>query len=765
MKAKVMGWFIVALWPLQAWGIGFVYTGVGGREGDLLELTSVEVGVNIQDRVAVTRTDQVFTNHSNRVVEGIYEFALPPGAIITDLVLWIGDKRIQGQIMEKEEARQAYDDIVQRNVDPALVEFIGEDRFRLSIFPFPAHDSRRVELEYTQVLESRRGVMNYTFPLAPETDQPIQMEVFILRVAVRGQHAFDVTTAGAFEQITSIDQLDAFSTNVFFGDEGVSPERDFEMTISENSAERLPTVLSYAPLGDAGMGYYALWLPPLRELTAADPIPRSLTFVIDISSSMQGDKLAAAKGALTDAIQDLHSDDFFNIIVFSSGADEFAENPVPATLENIEDAVRFIDQQGAFGLTNFQISLQQALQQSFPGGSLNHVIFLTDGNPTVGESDLSRLSQLVEDLAPDGIRLFTIGVGADVNRVFLRTLAEEHRGSSRSLAAEGDIEAALRDLFEEFTRPIFLPSSLVFGGVDTQDVYPRGVDLLAEGQELFQVGLYQQGGAFTLQLNGRVQDSSMSMDYPLEFAALDRSQDLIPRLWAHQKVQALEDQIARHGTQPELLQDILQLGLEYRLVTRMTSLFAPDEEVIVNPSLDMVDWGDGAATAVEEELATASWLGKDFYWRDDVWVDMDFSPGMDLIEYRAAAGHPPKLEDFAQLNQDMVVVVQGRAYQLNRGTLPAQPLLQQNIPNPFNPSTVIPYQIPVGMEGKAIRLAIYNLAGQQVRTLAPVAVRAGENHLMWDGKDAGGQDVSSGVYLYRLQVGSSVSTRRMMLIR
>ena len=106
--------------PLPA--LGYVYTGVGGGGRQLLELTSVTVDVQIDERVARTRTDQVFTNRADRVVEGIYEFTLPEGAIITDLVLWIGDKRVQGIIMEKETARRVYDAIVRRRIDPALIE-------------------------------------------------------------------------------------------------------------------------------------------------------------------------------------------------------------------------------------------------------------------------------------------------------------------------------------------------------------------------------------------------------------------------------------------------------------------------------------------------------------------------------------------------------------------------------------------------------------------------------------------------------------------
>ena len=763
MKARMAVWLVVLLWPLQAWSLGYVYAGVGGGGRDRLELTSVTVDVNIQDRVAVTRMDQVFTNQSDSQLEGIYEFRLPRGAIITDLVLWIGDRRIHGVIMEKEEARQAYDSIVNRHVDPALIEYIGDDLFRLSIFPFPGKGSRRVELEYLQLLESRRGVMEYSFPLAPEQGQPAQMELFLLQAAVRGQHSFEVAVTGAFQDITDIQQVDERSVDVLFGDEKVSPELDFELTISETSEERLPTVLSFAPRGESSEGYYALWLPPLQELARSDPIPRSLTFVIDISSSMQGDKLDAVKGALTVAIEDLHSDDSFNIIVFSTRAAAFAQSPVAATAQNQADAVDFVRAQGAVGLTNFEAALESALEQTFPGEALNHLVFLTDGNPTVGEQDLLRLGQTVEDLSPEGVRIFTIGVGDDVNRNFLRALAEDHRGSSSFLSDEADIETTLRALFEEFTRPIFLPESLVFDGVATEDVYPRGVELLAVGQELLQVGRYEGGGAFTLRLHGRVQDSALTMEYPLEFSSADTTQRLIPRLWAHQKVQALEGEISRFGAQEELLNDILDLGLRYRLVTRMTSLFAPDEEVIVNPTEDMVDWGE--LTAVEETAVTASWLGKTFHLRNDIWIDADFRTGTPVREYDPRGGHPGALADFASLGENMVVVLEGTAYEVRQGMLPTQPVLLQNAPNPFNASTVIPYQIPVAMAGETAHLAIYNSAGQQVRVLVHGALEAGPHSAHWDGRDDGGRDLATGVYLYRLEAGGWVQTRRLLLVR
>ena len=148
MKTQRTALLLTLLAPLSALGIGYVYTGVGGGGRQLLELTSVTVDVQIDERVARTRTDQVFTNRADGVVEGIYEFTLPEGAIITDLVLWIGDKRVQGIIMEKEAARRVYDAIVRRRIDPALIEQVTPNQFRPQHLPLsgPGQPSRRIRV-------------------------------------------------------------------------------------------------------------------------------------------------------------------------------------------------------------------------------------------------------------------------------------------------------------------------------------------------------------------------------------------------------------------------------------------------------------------------------------------------------------------------------------------------------------------------------------------------------------------------------------------
>ena len=771
MKAQLT-LLLALLVPLPALGIGYVYTGVGDDGRQHLELTSVTVAVQIDERIARTRTDQIFTNHAEWEVEGIYEFTLPDGAIITDLVLWIGDKRIQGMVLEKEEARRTYDDIVGRRIDPALIEQVTPNQFRLSIFPFPAKGSRRVEFEYMQLLESRNGRLDYTFPLAPETDQPLQMELFVLRAQVRSQHAFEATTSG-LPRLTEINRPDAHRANIFFGDEQIRPREDFTLTIRQTDDRPKPTVLSFAPQENDDLGYYALWLPPLPELTQGEPLSRSLTFVIDISSSMQQGKLQAVKGALAAAIDALDPADLFNIVVFTHRADSFAAAPVPADPANKKAATAFINRQDALGVSNFEAGLGHAMQQAFPVGRVNHVVFLTDGLPTLGEVGLEPLSELVGQWSADKVRLFTIGVGRDVDQGFLSGLAEEHRGEAYFLSDEGDIEAALQELFESFTFPVLLLDELSFDQVEIHDIHPRGVEALAAGRELFQVGRYRDGGLFTLSVTGRVGEENVSVDFPLEFTQTDVSGNLIPRLWAYQKIQALEEQIARFGEQQELLNDILALGLDYQLVTRRTSLFAPDDGVEVNPqprdgevALNFGDFGDlFGTTDINDARPTTHWLGRDFVLQDEVWIDTAYQPGMLKELYEGRTYQPAELANFARLGQAMLVVVEEQAYEIRANAQGSRPVLLQNAPNPFNASTAISFLIPFRLAEEATRLSIYNLAGQLVRVLQLDTQQAGEHTLSWDGRDDYGRAVASGVYIYRLDVGEWAVQRRMLLLR
>lgn len=738
--------------------IGVMESAIEGSPLGPMELTSADVQVRIQDRLAITRVDQVFSNPTELEVEGIYTFQLPPGAIITDLVLSIGDRRVQGQIMEAVEARQIYDEIVGRRIDPALVERISDELFRLSVFPFPPHGSRRVEIEYMQVLDASSGVTHYDYPLAPEVMEAT-VGTFQISVEVESQIEFDVSVSPPYDDGADIERSDARQASILFGEENWSPERDFSLQIEEREILLRPRVLSYPPTAES-MGYYVMWMPPVPQLFDAEPLPRRVTFIVDISGSMGGAPLTALRNALADMLVLLEPADLFNIVVFSTQAYAYSADLLPGTDEETTAAAAFVRRLEAGGTTNFKAALETAYSQLDP--ALPHsVVFLTDGQVN---DPLAELSSVVDTLGGPEIRLFTIGVGEGVNTGFLTQLATQHGGESSFVASESGLEENLRTLFDVFSERVMVAANLEFRGTLIMDVHPPDDDMLNVGREMFQVGRYVSGGDAQVVLTGVVAGEGVSQEYPVTLAEDGSALDVIPRLWAYEKVQSLERQILRTGDS-ELSDDILNLGLAYRLVTSRTALFAPDEDVVVNPEPE--EESGPAATAIEDEAGTAGmqfWLGHFFRLDGNRWVDLDYRPGTPLVTVSNTGQLPGPIAPFASVGADLIVVYDGVAYEVLASRLPQRPALLPNAPNPFNPATAIRFIVPIGAAAEDRSLTVFDVSGQVVWTTR-VQAALGQQSVTWAGVDQLGRPVATGVYIVRLRVGDMSATRRVTLVR
>lgn len=451
-----------------------------------------------------------------------------------------------------------------------------------------------------------------------------------------------MTIGETYASFASIEQTDDRSAAVSYIEEAWSPSADLTVVLEEREVLQSPRLMSYPPT-DATMGYYVMWLPPVHELLEAAPLPRRVTFVIDTSGSMRSNRFEPLKNVLADVIETLELDDFFNVVVFNSEAQSFSPALMPDSFEEIETAARFVRQLEASGGTNFAPALQIAYARLDPAEP-HSVVFLTDGH---GADDLSTLNTLIAEMGGPHIRLFAIGVGEGIDRTFLSSLAHANGGESRFVTTEEGLEKTLRLLFDEFSRPVMRTTNLAVEGALVFDMHPATADLLAAGRELFQVGRYTTGGAVTVSLSRTVEDEQVSIDYPVEFMEEGEGLAGIPRLWAHQKVQTLENQVQLDGNS-KLSDDILALGLEYRLVTSLTSLFAPDNEIVVNPEPEESE-GDFATAVEETSVGTQTWLGRTFRLQNDVWIDLAYVPGMPLDTVDRLEDAPLAVQPFAGL--------------------------------------------------------------------------------------------------------------------
>ena len=513
--------------------------------------------------------------------------------------------------------------------------------------------------------------------------------------------------------------------------------------------------------------------PPARPELSQIP-PRGYIFVVDVSGSMHGFPLTVSKGLMKNLFGQLRPEDRFNVVLFAGAAAVLSDRSLPATQENLDQAWALIDGQEGGGGTELLIGLNRAFGLPLAGeGYARIVAVITDGFVGFEAAAFKLVRQRLGQAS-----LFAFGIGSSVNRFLIEGLARAGQGEPFVVLEEGQAPDEAARFQSYISTPILTQVEAGFEGFDAYEVEPAFIpDMLAD-RPITIFGKWRGAAAGTMLLGGRTGDQAYSAQFDVSaFQAKPTNKDL-RYLWARHRIDQLSDD-EQASYSDDLRPQITQLGLDYNLLTKYTSFVAIDRRIRNEDGLETVSVplplpegtedsavgdvsGGFGATAVEDEFEMATWLGRSFYRQDALWVDVAFQLGMPIVEVGFDALPPDALAPFVGLGLDMVVVVEGQAYRLRAEA--ARPFLQQNAPNPFNASTVISFQIPANMAGPT-RLVIYNLTGQIVRVLTDGYLAAGAHVLAWDGRDGSGQEMASGVYIYRLEGTSFAITRRMMLLR
>ncbi len=341
------------------------------------------VTVTIDNQIATTRVDQLFRNDFDFTVEGTYMFPIPAEAAVSDFAMWVDGQRLQGQVLTAEEARQIYDDIVRRTLDPALLEYAGRGAVQATIFPIPPGETRRVELEYSQVLPADNGLVHYAYPLNTEKFSTTPLEQVSVSVNVVSREAVRAIYSPSHSIAVARDGEFRFSAG--YEASQVTPDTDFELYYSVSPDDIGVNTLTYRdPI--TGEGFFVLLAAPSLQVDAARRVAKDVIVILDQSGSMEGEKFAQAQSALEYVLDHLNPEDRFNLIAFSTGTRAYARDLQPAN--NAAEARAWVRGLTAEGGTNINLALLDALAQA-PAGSERPaiILFLTDGLATEGEVD------------------------------------------------------------------------------------------------------------------------------------------------------------------------------------------------------------------------------------------------------------------------------------------------------------------------------------------------------------------------------------------
>jgi len=543
-----------------------------------LEVKYHHVDVKIRDYVATTTVDQEFYNPNDRQLEGTYVFPVPQGARIDKFSLEVDGRQLEAELLPADKARQIYEDIVRRHRDPALLEYAGRDLFKVRIFPIEPRRGKRVRLSYTELLKTDSGVTRYLYPLNTEKYSAKPIPNISIKLELESSRPLKAVYSPSHN--VEVRQHGDDRATVGFEAKDVKPDTDFALLFSKSEGDIGLTLLTQRTGTDDG--YFLLLATPSFSTDTKNVVTKDIIFVLDTSGSMAGKKLDQAKKALTYCVESLNEHDRFEIIRFSTEAEPLFGRLVDAARTNRDRAEQFVREFRASGGTAMHDALKQALALR-PGNSERpcYVIFLTDGLPTVGETDNDRIIAMVRSSggAANTTRVFCFGIGTDVNTHLLDRITETTRAVSAYVFPDEDIEVKVSAFFGKINEPVLTNVKLHFPDtVRVTMLHPPTMPDLFKGEQLVLVGRYSGNGTGNVTLEGIVNGNPKSFQYEVRFPESAADMDFIPRLWATRRIGYLLDEIRLRGENPELRDEVIELARKHGVVTPYTAYLIHEDE-------------------------------------------------------------------------------------------------------------------------------------------------------------------------------------------
>jgi Ca-activated chloride channel family protein len=542
-----------------------------------LAMLNHKVTITIDDQLAVTRVEQTFRNHTDRQLEATYLFPVPKGASVNRFTMWIDGKETKGELVEAKKARDIYTAIVRRTQDPALLEYMDNNLLRLRVFPIPPRGDQRLSLSFTSVAHKEGKLVEYVYPLKTNGKATQTLEDFSITATIKSEHA--VTNVYSPTHAISLKRANDKEVVVSFDKNQGLLDKDFQLFYATGDKDVGLTALTHRPLSSE-KGYFTMLITPRVEIPKEYQVPRDLVLVLDTSGSMRGTKMEQARKALKYCLDNLGASDRFGLINFATTVNRYEDRLLEARGEQVAKAKKWVEELEATGGTAINDALASALElRPNDEGRSFTVVFFTDGQPTIGETDIEKILKNTAAKNSTNTRIFTFGVGDDVNATMLDQLAERTRALSTYVRPSEDIENKVSGLYGKISNPVLTNLKLsATNDIKFSEVYPAELPDLFHGGQLLVLGRYSGKGPAAIKLSGLVGKETREFVYELTFPEkTGEARDFVEHLWARRKVGYLLDQIRVNGEKKELVDEVVSLAKKYGITTPYTSyLIVPD---------------------------------------------------------------------------------------------------------------------------------------------------------------------------------------------
>lgn len=571
-----------------------------------IQISEVAADIHIVHQVATTTLEVGLNNPSGAQQEAEMLIPVPEGAVLRGFDFVGSAKEPTAKLLPKAEATAIYRSIVSKLRDPALLEFAGYNLVRSSVFPVPARGTQRVRLVYEHILTADGNRVDYVLPRSESFEATATPWKISLRV-------------GSKSAISAV-----YSPSHQIAVERPASQQAVVRVAGENKFEPGPFRLSYLTEGNGltasllaypdarvGGGYFLLLAGvPADAVKNAGSIKREVTLVIDRSGSMGGEKMEQARAAALQVVEGLEEGEAFNIIDYSDTVARFAERPVIKDREQISKARAYIRSLKATGGTNIRDALVEALDQPPTAGMLPLTIFLTDGVPTSGETRESAIRSSVVAANKHKRRIFSFGVGFDVNAPLLTSVANATRATATFVFPKEDVETKVSQVFRRLSGPVLADPQLAtlnaHGAVTTRavrELLPSELNDVFEGDQIVLLGQYQDNQPLHFRVSGNYLGTERTFDLKFDLEKATARNAFVPRLWASRKIARLIETISDAGADSataglrggrtqvsnhvsttnavdpkmkELVDEIVRLSTEYGVLTEYTAFLATD---------------------------------------------------------------------------------------------------------------------------------------------------------------------------------------------
>ena len=594
-------------------------------------LKHTDVKADIAGFIARVTVTQTFHNPYDEKIEAVYVFPLPHTAAIDDMTMTVGDRRIVGLIKRRAEAQALYQEAIQQGKTASLLEQERPNIFTQSVGNIQPHDEVRIEISYVDVLDYDMGIYEFHFPMvvgpryipgtpiskmpelpnelkgkvgeseapldapldgadpsgtgvAPDTDRvPDASRITppVLKPGYRTAHDISLSVsldAGVpiqdiqiVNHTAEVDRIEASGATAVLSPADSIPNKDFVMKYAVVGEKPEMAVLAHS--NGPEQGYFMLMIQPKLDAELAEAPPREIVFLVDVSGSMRGEPTQKVKETMHHFLRLTKPKDTVQVITFASQAAKLFEKSVPATQANIEHALNFTQQIRGGGGTEMLNAIKLVLNEPVDPERVRIVVMLTDGY--IGNE--GAIIAEIDRRAGDQIRFSAIGIGTSPNRYLIDGVAKHGGGLADVIELNTDPGPLVAQIAERIHRAQLAKIQIDWNELSVYETYPRRIPELWPGRPVIMFGRYAAGGSKEIRLSGSAEGKPLKYKLHVTLPDAQPAHDVLSKVWARKKIEDLSAQLHTADV-PEVIAEITNIALTYRLMTQYTSFVAVDEK-------------------------------------------------------------------------------------------------------------------------------------------------------------------------------------------